>query len=441
MVISTESMPGLLQLKDFGASFGEKMVLAEVNLQIPERGVVVLLGPGGTGKSTLLRSLAGLNDTNPSFRTWGNALYCGEQLSDGNRPALVSQSASLMMANVLENIVHNLPERHTLDISQQRDLAVRLLKTSGLGSLKDRLQENVMGLSLAEQRHLAVLRLAAASPRLLCLDEPTTGISADEADVLLDYIKQESERRAVLIVLHNLTQARKLGGITVLLAGGHIQEVQPTEDFINNPQTAPAKQWVKSGSCHVPSPGTPPEELAEDVPTPPPIPKVAKLAPSESFGPRGFLWLKRGLLAGTPLPGVFHEIDYDMAMLKKVGVTTLVTLMMKPVDKTVLDKFSIRGIWEAIPDMGAPSMQQAIKICQDIDNAINADEVVAVHCRAGLGRTGTVLATYLIWEGADAMDSLETVRGIEPRWVQSEEQVQFLQNFAMHIAKQPAARV
>jgi len=426
---------GLLHLENYGAAFGEKVVLAEVNLVIPDRGVFVLLGPGGTGKSTLLRSLVGLNEANPSFRTWGKATYCGAPLGEGNRPSIISQSARLMMASVLENVVHNIPERHNLDFGQQRDLAVRLLEQAGLNHLVDKLQDNVVSLSLAEQRHLAILRMAAASPRLLCLDEPTTGVSSDKADELLEYIKNESQRRAVLIVLHNLSQAKKLGGYTALLAGGHIQEVQDTRNFIEQPQSAPAKQWVKSGSCHVPLAGTPAEELADDVPPPPPLPEVARMAPSESFGPRGFLWLKRGQLAGTPLPGVFHDIDYDMKMLKRVGVTTLMTLTSRPLDPQVMEAFSVRSIWEAIPDMGAPGLEQAEKICRDINRAIEQGEVVAVHCRAGLGRTGTVLASYLIWEGAGALDALESVRGVEPRWVQSEEQVAFLQNFAEHLSQ------
>lgn len=429
----------ILQLNSFGAAFGDKIILSNVNLNVLEHGVFVLLGPSGTGKSTLLRAIAGLNDANPLFRTWGKAVYLGEALGDGNRPALVSQSAKLMMASVLENIVHNLPERNNLDFSQQRDLAVRLLEQAGLDELKDSLKENVVSLTLAQQRHLAILRLAVASPRLLCLDEPTTGIQDDAAEPLLNYIKKESTRRAILIVLHNLNQAKILSGHTALLAGGYIQEMQATNDFLNDPKSAPAKQWVKLGSCNVPSPDALPEELAEDVIPPPPLPEIARQAPSESFGPRGFLWLKRGILAGTPLPGVFHDIEYDMKMLNKVGVTTLLSLTSKPVDRDVLEQFGVKSIWQAIKDMGAPTIEQAVEICQEIDQAIEKNEVVAVHCRAGLGRTGTVLAAYLIWEGAAALDALDSVRGVEPRWVQSEEQVNFLEQFARYlVTKKPA---
>jgi len=426
------SLSTILQLEGFGAAFGDKIILSNVNLSILEQGVFVVLGPSGTGKSTLLRSIVGLNEANPSFRTWGKAVYVGSELGDGNRPALVSQSAKLMMASVLENIVYNLPERNNLNITQQQDLAVRLLEQSGLGELKDSLKDNVVSLTLAQQRHLAILRQAVAGPRLLCLDEPTTGIKETEVESLLNYIKKESTRRAILIVLHNLNQVKILNGYTALLAGGYIQEMQTTKQFLNAPRTDPAKQWVKLGSCNVPSPDALPEELADDVPPPPPLPAIARQAPSESVGPRGFLWLKRGALAGTPLPGVFHDIEYDMKMLNRVGVTTLISLTTKPVDSNILKTFKVRGIWQAIKDMGAPSIEQAVQICQQIDQAIKNNEVVAVHCRAGLGRTGTVLATYLIWQGAAALEALNTVRDVEPRWVQSEEQVKFLEQFAIH---------
>ena len=65
----TSSSGVLLELNNFGVAFGKKVVLSEISLSIPEQGAFVLLGPSGTGKSTLLRTLAGLSYASPSFRT------------------------------------------------------------------------------------------------------------------------------------------------------------------------------------------------------------------------------------------------------------------------------------------------------------------------------------------------------------------------------------
>jgi atypical dual specificity phosphatase len=430
---------GILELKNYGVAFGDSVVLSAVNLRVPERGAMVLLGPGGTGKSTLLRTLAGFNTANPSLRTWGEAEYVGATLGEGELPALVSQSARLMMASIFDNIVQNLPERHTLTPLQQRDLVKRLLTRARLETLIPRLDERVVKLPLALQRHVAILRLAAAGPKLLCLDEPTTGLNDAESATLLDYIREESEHRAILIVLHNQEHARALGGKTALLAGGVIQEILPTPEFFTVPKTVTAQEFIRNGNCSVAAPGANPEELEAHVAPPAPIPEAARHYVSDSFGPRGFLWLKRGRLAGTPRPGIFFDPEYDLKALQRVGVTVLVSLTQTPIDTDKLGPYGIRNIRSPISDMQAPSIDQARQLCSQIDAMLAGNDVIAVHCRAGLGRTGTVLAAYLIWEGANALDALESVRRVEPRWVQSEEQVLFLEEFARVVANDAAA--
>ena len=99
----------ILELEGYGVAFGEKIILSQINLKIPEKGNVVLLGPAGTGKSTLFRSICGINYSNPSFRTWGKALFIGQSINEKHqRPALVSQNARLMMSTIFENIVWGL---------------------------------------------------------------------------------------------------------------------------------------------------------------------------------------------------------------------------------------------------------------------------------------------------------------------------------------------
>ncbi len=432
----------LLSLRGFGVAFGEKVVLASVDMDVNEREVTVLLGPSGTGKSTLLRTLAGFNDANPNLRQWGEARYEGRAVGEGQAPALVSQSARLMMASVLENIVVDLPERRSLNQGQQRELALRLLETAGLGELSSRLDEPVINLTLAQQRHLAIMRQAATGARLLCMDEPTTGLDDEEALRLLDYIAAESRNRAMLVVLHNQAHARHLGGATLLLAGGVVQEAAASENFFSSPSSEAARSFVRTGSCSLPSPNSSPEELDPQSPPPVTLPKAAREYVSDSFGPRGFLWLKKGRLAGTPRPGVVQEIKYDLEALKRVGINCLVSLTERAPDVEDYRQYGIDNVWSAIPDMEGPSINQAVSLCQEIERRLRADEVLAVHCRAGLGRTGTLLAAYLIWEGEEALDALESVRKVEPRWVQSEEQVVFLEKFARAMKERaPSAQV
>lgn len=431
----------ILELDGYGAAFGDKIILTSVELKIAPRSIHVLMGPAGTGKSTLLRSLCGINYANPSFRTWGKAVYAGESLREGSAgPVMVSQNTRLLMSTVLENVVNELPERQDLTQSQQRDVAQRLLRHAGLEQLCEQLDESVVNLPLGLQRHLAIVRTTAANPRLVCIDEPTTGLDEDYSKTLLQHILREGQRRAVIVILHHQGQARSLGGTVSLLAGGWVQETAESEKFFCEPSSRAAKDFVRSGSCCVPGPDSEPDvmELAEDEPPAPPVPEEAKTYVSEVLGPRNFLWLKKGMLAGTPQPGLVTDLEYDLKALQRVGVTVLVTLLERPIDTATIKTHGIDNLWEPINDMEAPDMEQAKRLCSKVEELMRQGEVVALHCKAGLGRTGTMLAAQLIWEGTRALDALEQVRRIEPRWVQSDVQVAFLEAFAQHLNNEGA---
>ncbi|MEJ2439724.1 MAG: ATP-binding cassette domain-containing protein [Gammaproteobacteria bacterium] len=426
----------LLALRKFGIAFGDKIILRSVDLDIPDTGCFVLMGPAGTGKSTLLRTLCGINEAVANMRTWGEASYAGAQLGERERPALVAQNVRLMLASILENIMYELPERRSLTIAQQRDLARRLLLLAGLDDLINELDSPVVELPLALQRHLAIMRTAAASPRLLCIDEPTTGLSNAESEALLSYVKYLADRHAVLIVLHNQQEARQLDGNTALLAGGWIQESSASAEFFSQPANQVTREYIRNGICTVPSPNTKPEDLDEfsEYPTPPPMLEEATNYVSDAYGPRGFLWLKKGLLAGTPKPGIVVNEEYDLKALQRVNIRVLISLTEERFDSDLLHRYGIEGWWMPITDMDAPPVDEAIEMCQRVSQQMSEHHAVAYHCKAGLGRTGTMLAAQLIWEGSTALDALEKSRRVEPRWVQSERQLQFLEDFACAVA-------
>lgn len=425
----------VLELNKFGVAFGNRVILRSIELSIPEQGVFALLGPAGTGKSTLLRTVCGINNAVSNLRTWGSVRYRGNELGEPEYPVLVSQNMRLITASVLENILNDLPEKDDLSQKQKRNLARRLLDKAGLEELIDCLEKPAVDFPIPVQRHLAIARAAVSRPGLLCVDEPTTDLSHNDVSRILNYLKKLGENSAVIVVLHNQQQARNFSDNTALLAGGWIQECNATEKFFMQPENETTRSFLTWGSCMLPSADANPEDLDDtiDLPIPPPLPESAKKYVSDSFGPRGFLWLKKGLLAGTPRPGIVADEGHDLRALKRVGIKVLVSLTEKPFSKEKLKKYGIEGKWLGIKDMKAPKYEEALKLCREIQLCMSENKPVAYHCKAGLGRTGTLLAAQLVLEGKSALDALEAVRKIEPRWVQSDVQVKFIEGFAAYL--------
>lgn len=433
MTESFQKQSSCLTLRNLGVAYTERVVLSDITLDVPAKGFMALVGPSGTGKSTLLRTIAGFNRQNTSIQTWGDAEYRGESLSPSNSPVLVSQNSRLLTSSLLDNLLHETPEQFSATAEQKRIRALDNLTKVGLGQYEQSLGQLVVELPLVSQRLVAIARAIATDPPLILIDEPTYGLEKEDADAVLTVIKEQAEHRAVLVVLHNQVQVRSLGGNTSLMAGGVIQETQPTENFFESPLSLAGKEWIASGTCSEPSPDAREEDLNTGIrPRLRPPPKNVRI-PSETIGPRGFIWLIPGKLAGTPRPGVVSELEYDLAGLKRVAVTSLISLMSTQVEADKLLPYGISTHWFPIPDMGAPDFATAKKICETIEGLIADGNVIAVHCRAGLGRTGTILVAYLIWSGQSPIAALETARRFEPKWVQSEAQIRFLEAFAAEL--------
>ena len=163
-------------------------------------------------------------------------------------------------------------------------------------------------------------------------------------------------------------------------------------------------------------------------------------AVSEWLGPRGFHWVYQGKLGGTPKPGLLRDVRLDLKALRRVGVTTLLTFMEQPLSENLpLSDFGIKAFHFPVQDMHAPSFEEGTNICIQISELLENGEVVAAHCKAGLGRTGTMLAAYLIHQGQNAEQAIKRCRLSEPRWIQSEEQVEFLANFEKHLQQAKVA--
>lgn len=427
-VLSGSEVP--LWMSGFGVGFGDRVILSSIDLELAHAGMTALMGPTGVGKSTLLRSICGLAQQSASFKCWGDMRYANLMPGEAGWPSLVVQDARLFVSTVRENLLSGLIDRGELTVREQLEQVRDHMKALGCDWLDPAFDTPVLDLELHHQRVVAVLRQTLAEPLLLCVDEPTVGLGDAEAAELLTLLARWSERGCVLLASHHQAQVRAFADRVALLAGGRIQEVQVTEAFFEHPCSKAGQEFVNRGTCESPRPDALAEELAEGSEVPPPLSDQARKAMSAWAGPNGFVWLEKGRIAGTPRPGVVGDLEHDLDALARVGVTRLLTLLEEPLncDQALKDR-GLVAMHVPIDDMTAPTQVQAVGICRQIDAWLREGQVVAVHCHAGHGRTGTALAAWRIWNGERASEAVENLRRLERRWIQSLAQAEFLEQF------------
>jgi atypical dual specificity phosphatase len=437
--------PSVLILRDFRVAFGDHVILDGLELDVPSIGVTSVMGPGGAGKSTLLRTLAGSNDAQPSLRVEGEARYLGEPLGVVGRPQLLAQSARLAMSSVFENAVVGIPNRSKLTQAEQRKRVLAAFERLDLATLAHNIDARVIDLELGLQRSITMVRALLGGVQLVMLDEPTVGLNAVARQQFLALVRRFTAECAVLYVSHNREDVSALDGQIALLLQGRFREVAPVAQFFRAPKTKAGQVFVETGTCYFDPEASPPSASEDDttIPTIESLPRDTVRPPTilggldarRAMPPRHLHWLLPGKLAGLPRPGLLVELDDDLLGLAALGVQVLMTLeeeLTVPIE--ILQTYGLRSSWFPIADMGVPSLEQALRICEAIAELIARDQPVAVHCRAGLGRTGTVLALYLVYGGTTPLEALERVRSLQPRFVQSAEQVAFIGEFAAHLA-------
>jgi atypical dual specificity phosphatase len=142
--------------------------------------------------------------------------------------------------------------------------------------------------------------------------------------------------------------------------------------------------------------------------------------------PPGFTWVDKPRLAAMALP----ESGDDLAWLRRNGIDILVTLTESPISRHWVNEAGLMVVNVPVPDMEAPTDRQLDHLLDTIRKAHGSSMGVVVHCGAGLGRTGTVLAAYFVSRGMSPKEAVTKVRSIRPGSIETVEQEQAIEAFA-----------
>jgi len=146
--------------------------------------------------------------------------------------------------------------------------------------------------------------------------------------------------------------------------------------------------------------------------------------------PRNFSWLESSILAGCGRP----ENVVELEAAKTEGVEAIVSLTSTPLNPRIISRLGFTYMHSPLPAM--PSIMQLNQIVQFIESQKSQSHPVLIHCGEGLGRTGTVLAAYLVYNGMHANEAIQFVREKRPGSIQSAEQENAIHEFEKAVIRE-----
>lgn len=253
--IRAESPDAAIVTTELNAFFRTKQVLRSVDLEIAKGQITALIGPSGCGKTTFLRTLNKMSHTVPGFRQTGSVRVLGQDIRTVADVETFRRSVGMLFQrpnpfpmSILDNVTLALRLAGVKKV-QRREIAEERLTQVGLWQdVKDRLDKSPFQLSGGQQQRLCLARALAVEPSILLLDEPASALDPKSTRLLEDLFVGLSGRMTLVLVTHNLSQAKRIAARTAFMEAGEVVEYAATEALFSDPQDPRTAIYVQEHS-------------------------------------------------------------------------------------------------------------------------------------------------------------------------------------------------
>ncbi len=238
--------------------YGDFQALYDVDLRIKQGLITALIGPSGCGKSTFLRSVNRINErlgyvrTTGTIKVFGHDIYAPEveRIQVRKQVGMVFQRPNPLPLSVRENILFGTRLHRTganRPNSRQEDELVEdaLRQVLLWDQVKDRLQHNATALSLEEQQRLCIARLLPVKPKILLMDEPCSALDPESTEAVEELLWELRGQYTILIVTHNMAQARRVGDECIFMLLGKVVEHGLTEQMFVTPTQQETADYIE----------------------------------------------------------------------------------------------------------------------------------------------------------------------------------------------------
>jgi phosphate transport system ATP-binding protein len=241
----------------FSLWYGDFQALIDVSACIKPRRITGLIGPSGCGKTTLLRSFNRMNERFPNVRTSGEITILGKNILDSDvslielRQAvgMVFQRPNPLPLSIYENVVFGLrihSAAESLCRAEEKLAVEKALREVFLwDAVKDRLGARATELQLEQQQKLCIARLLPLKPDILLMDEPCSALDAEATRAVEDLLDTLRTRYTIVIVTHNMAQARRVSDECIFMLSGRLVEQSPTVELFINPRDQRTEEYIE----------------------------------------------------------------------------------------------------------------------------------------------------------------------------------------------------